>query len=61
MRDAFIAELYDLADADGRLLLLAGDIGFKVFDRFRAAYGDRFINCGIAEANMIGMAAGLAM
>jgi transketolase len=61
MRDAFIAELSNIAEADPRMLLLAGDIGFKVFDRFRAAHGDRFINCGIAEANMIGMSAGLAM
>lgn len=61
MRDAFIAELNQLADADPRLLLLAGDIGFKVFDRFREVYGKRFINCGIAEANMVGMSAGLAM
>ena len=61
MRDAFIAKLNQIADADPRLLLLAGDIGFKVFDRFREAHGDRFVNCGIAEANMIGMSAGLAM
>lgn len=61
MRDSFIAELNQLADADSRLLLLAGDIGFKVFDRFREVHADRFINCGIAEANMIGMSAGLAM
>ncbi len=61
MRDAFIAELNNIADADPRLLLLAGDIGFKVFDRFREVHGNRFVNCGIAEANMIGMSAGLAM
>ena len=61
MRDAFIAELNQLADVDPRLHLLAGDIGFKVFDRFREVHGTRFINCGIAEANMIGMSAGMAM
>jgi len=61
MRDAFIAQLHEQADGDASLLLLAGDIGFKVFDRFREAHGGRFLNCGIAEANMIGMAAGLAM
>lgn len=61
MRDAFIAQLHQEADEDPELLLLAGDIGFKVFDRFREAHGARFLNCGIAEANMIGMSAGLAM
>lgn len=61
MRDAFIAELHALAAEDPALLLLSGDIGFKVFDRFREAYPGRFLNMGIAEANMIGMSAGLAM
>lgn len=61
MRDAFIAQLHEEAASDANLLLLAGDIGFKVFDRFREAHGERFLNCGIAEANMIGMSAGLAM
>lgn len=61
MRNAFIAELNQIADSDSRLLLLAGDIGFKVFDRFREVHGNRYINCGIAEANMIGMSSGLAM
>lgn len=61
MRDAFIAELHALAAEDPRILLLSGDIGFKVFDRFRDAYAGRFLNLGIAEANMVGMSAGLAM
>lgn len=61
MRDAFIAELHKIAAADPRCLLLAGDIGFKVFDNFRAAYPGRFLNMGIAEANMIGVSAGLAL
>jgi transketolase len=61
MRDAFIAELTELASTDSKILLMVGDIGFKVFDRYRDLYPDNFINCGIAEANMIGMSAGLAM
>lgn len=60
MRDAFIAELHALAAEDPRVLLLCGDIGFKVFDKFRASYPDRFFNLGIAEQNMVGMSAGLA-
>jgi transketolase len=61
MRDAFIAELHALAAEDARVLLLSGDIGFKVFDRFCEAFPERFLNLGIAEQNMIGMAAGLSM
>lgn len=61
MRNAFISELNELAGKQKSLILLAGDIGFKVFDKFRDTYPDKFFNCGIAEANMIGMSAGLAM
>lgn len=61
MRDAFIAELTELVSENPKILLLVGDIGFKVFDRFRDLYPNNFINCGIAEANMVGMSAGLAM
>lgn len=49
-----------LARANPRLLLLSGDIGNRLFDRFKAEAGDRFFNCGVAEANMMSMAAGLA-
>jgi transketolase len=40
---------------------LSGDIGFAVFDKFRDAYPERFMNFGIAEANMMGASAGLAL
>ncbi|OGR84383.1 MAG: transketolase, partial [Elusimicrobia bacterium RIFCSPLOWO2_01_FULL_54_10] len=42
-------------------VVLSADIGFKLFDRYKASYADRFFNCGIAEANMISMAAGMAL
>lgn len=61
MRDAFCRELNKLAADDPRVLLLTGDIGFQVFDSFREKYPDRFYNMGIAEANMIGVSAGLAL
>jgi transketolase len=61
MRDAYIAELYKLAAEDPRVLLLSGDIGFKVFDPFIEAYGKRYLNMGIAEQGMMGAAAGLAL
>ncbi|RZT44864.1 transketolase subunit B [Sphingomonas sp. BK036] len=60
MRDAFSNSLVRLADADPRVLLLTGDHGYALFDTFRAAHPDRYINAGIAEQNMVGMAAGLA-
>ena len=60
MRDAFSDSLVRAADADPRVLLLTGDHGYALFDAFRAAHPDRYINAGIAEQNMVGMAAGLA-
>lgn len=60
MREAFSDSLVRIADADPRVLLLTGDHGYALFDAFRAAHPDRYINAGIAEQNMVGMAAGLA-
>ena len=61
MRNAFNDALTGVARKDESLVLLVGDIGFRVFDDFREEFPDRFYNVGIAEANMIGVAAGLAM
>jgi transketolase len=61
MRNAFAAEVTALADADPRVVLLSGDIGNRLFDAFKERHPERFYNCGVAEANMIGMAAGLAL
>lgn len=61
MRNAFADEITLLAQADDRIVLLSGDIGNRLFDRFKEACPNRFYNCGVAEANMVGMAAGLAM
>ncbi|MCE9613643.1 MAG: transketolase [Lentisphaerae bacterium] len=61
MRDAFANELLDLAKADPRVVLLSGDIGNRMFDKFKAACPGRFYNCGVAEANMTSVAAGMAL
>jgi transketolase len=61
MRNAFASEITKLGSEDPRVVLLSADIGNRLFDKFKAAAPDRFINCGVAEANMIGVAAGLAM
>ena len=61
MRNRFSETLTKLAEKDPSIILVVGDIGFNVFDSFIEKFPDRFINAGVAEANMIGTAAGLAM
>jgi transketolase len=60
MREAFSNALVGLALADSKVLLLTGDHGYSLFDQFRKSCPDQYINAGIAEQNMVGMAAGLA-
>ena len=60
MREAFSNALVRLAAADSKVLLLTGDHGYSLFDEFRKSCPDQYINAGIAEQNMVGMAAGLA-
>ncbi|AYM97599.1 transketolase [Acidovorax sp. 1608163] len=60
MRAAFSEALVRLATADPNVLLLTGDHGYALFDDFRKACPAQYINAGIAEQNMVGMAAGLA-
>ncbi len=60
MRNAFIDELVALAETDERVMLLTGDLGFMVLEEFQQCFPDRFINCGAAEQNMVGVATGLA-
>lgn len=61
MRNAFASELVDAARRDDRVVLLSGDIGNRLFDPFKSEFGQRFYNCGVAEANMMSVAAGMAM
>lgn len=60
MRNAFSDALVAAALADPKVLLLTGDHGYALFDAFRKARPNQYINCGIAEQNMVGVAAGLA-
>lgn len=60
MRNAFADEITELAATDERVVLLMGDIGNRLFDKFRTTYPERFYNCGVAEGNMVSMAAGMA-
>jgi transketolase len=60
MREAFSESLLKLARNNSNVLLLTGDHGYALFDEFRRLRPSQYINAGIAEQNMVGMAAGLA-
>ncbi|MGD0091426.1 MAG: transketolase C-terminal domain-containing protein [Planctomycetota bacterium] len=60
MRTAFMETLVELAEADERIFLLTADLGWTVVEKFAARFKDRFLNVGVAEANMAGIATGLA-
>ncbi len=61
MRNAFADEVTQLAAQDPRIVLLSGDIGNRLFDPYKKLFPNRFYNCGVAEANMASLAAGMAM
>jgi transketolase len=60
VRSEFVAGLVELAGRDERVLLLTGDLGYTVVEPFAERFPDRFVNVGVAEQNMVGMATGLA-
>jgi transketolase len=61
MRDAFINTLERIAEIEKNIFLLTGDLGFSIFERYIKKFPDRFINAGVAEQNMLGIAAGMAL
>lgn len=61
MRDAVVRRLTRLAEADPRLTLITGDLGFGVLTDFAKRFPKQFLNAGVAEQNMIGLAVGLAL
>ena len=61
MRSLFAKEITNMAKENGDIVLLSGDIGNKMFDGFKEIAPSRFFNCGIAEANMMSMASGMAL
>jgi transketolase len=61
MRTAFVNTFIELVESGYDVHLLTADLGFRIFDPIRDKYPDRFTNVGVAEANMIGVAAGMAM
>lgn len=61
MRTAFFRTLLQLAEYDERINLIVGDIGFGVVEPFAERFPRRFLNAGVAEQNMTGIATGLAL
>ncbi len=61
MRDAFVEELLALLKQDPGAMLLTGDLGFGIFDEISQLCPRQFINVGVAEQNMVGIATGLAL
>ena len=60
MRDAFVKRLGELAANDPRIMLIVGDIGFGVVAEFGERFPKQFLNAGVAEQSMVGIAAGMA-
>jgi transketolase len=61
MRTAFISQLIREARSNPTIFLIVGDLGFSVVEPFAQEFPDRFLNAGVAEQNMTGIAAGLAL
>jgi transketolase len=60
MRNAFVDELTLLAEKNEKIFLIVGDLGYGVIENFEKRFPKQFLNAGVAEQNMMGMAAGLA-
>lgn len=60
-RKQFVSWLVRRAGENRNIWLLTGDLGFSFLEEFAKKYPDRFINCGVIEQSMMGIAAGLAM
>lgn len=60
MRDRFIQKLTELAEKDEKIFLIVGDLGYGVVEGYATQFPNRFLNAGISEQNMMGVAAGLA-
>lgn len=60
MRRTFIKTLIECANKDDSIFVLVGDLGYNVFEEFESLFPDRYINAGVSEQNMTGIAAGLS-
>ena len=60
MRETFIKTLVKEARNNKKIFLIVGDLGYSVVESFANEFPDRFLNIGVAEQNMMGVAAGIA-
>ena len=60
MRDTFVETLIEEGKRDPRVFLITGDLGFGVLEKFEKALPKQYINAGVAEQTMLGLAAGMA-
>lgn len=60
MRDTFVETLLEVAKKDSNVILITGDLGFGVLEKFEKALPNQYINAGVAEQAMLGLAAGMA-
>jgi len=61
MRNAFLDTLFELAQKDARIVFVTGDLGYRVVEKFMEQRPLQFLNAGVAEQNMTGLAAGMAL
>lgn len=61
LRKDFFEILCELAEKDKDVIFLTGDLGFSFYEEYAKRFPKQFINCGVAESNMIGVVAGLAL
>ena len=61
VEDAFVKKLNELAKEDESIYFITADLGFGVFDEFSKNYPNQYLNVGVAEQNMTGIAARLAL
>ncbi len=61
MRNAFLDTLFELAQKDERIVFVTGDLGFRVVEKFMEQRPRQFLNAGVAEQNLTGVAAGMAL
>lgn len=60
MRKALVEALCEIAEKDKRVFVITGDLGYRVLESFQEKFPERFLNIGVAEANLVTVAAGLA-
>jgi transketolase len=60
VRNAFISALTEVAEEDLRIVFLTGDLGYMVLEPLIKRIPERFLNVGVSEQNMMGIATGLA-